>query len=67
MKKVRAERFATMSVYEHCRQRVDGYVDPPNASVQESLGIFEQMLVELQDHGVKPGTKLRIIIEIALK
>ncbi len=66
MKKVAVKRFATMSVFDG-DHRTTGYVDPPKASVKESLNVFCEMLIELQDRGVKPGMKLRIVIETVPK
>ena len=43
--------------------RTDVPADPPNASTTNGVSIY-QMLRQLQEEGVNPGTKLRITIEI---
>ena len=55
---------AIMSVYgSNWDHRTDGPVDPPYASVAETLYVFNRLLRALQENGVVPGTKLLIRIE----
>ena len=54
---------ATMSVYEGFQHRIEGPVDPLQAFVNESLGVFSGLLRRLQEQGVKPGARLLISIE----
>jgi len=61
-KKKKVCTIATMSVLDG-GHRMRGLPDPENANILEGISVFEALLTRLQQKGVVPGTKIKIIIE----
>lgn len=62
MKKVTERRLVVMPFYETRQERRDGHLLDSSIFINWGLGVFE-VLIKLRNRGVKPGTKLRIVIE----